>query len=75
MIEVLIDDQNTAAAEAIPEPVRSEVRALLQADAASRWLIGSNPRLGGRRPIDLVRAGRTREVLDALADEAAGGYA
>jgi hypothetical protein len=27
------------------------------------------------RPIDLLRAGRTQELLEAIADERAGGFA
>jgi len=43
--------------------------------AAERWLLGANPNLGDRRPIDLVRTGRVHEVLDAIANEQAGGFA
>jgi hypothetical protein len=48
---------------------------LYPAELAERWLLGMNPRLGARRPIDLLRAGRTQELLEAVADEWAGGFA
>jgi uncharacterized protein (DUF2384 family) len=35
-------------------------------EAAEEWLHGSNEVLEGARPIDLVRRGRTDEVLAAL---------
>jgi transcriptional regulator with XRE-family HTH domain len=43
--------------------------------AAEAWLIGLNPHLGDRRPIDLIRAGRAREVIGALAAERGGSFA
>jgi uncharacterized protein (DUF2384 family) len=57
------------------ELVLSGLLRLYPSDAAEAWLLGLNPRLGDRRPIDLVRAGRTQELLAAIADERAGGYA
>ncbi|MBS1843977.1 MAG: hypothetical protein JST53_06100 [Actinobacteria bacterium] len=57
------------------ELVLSSLLRLHPADAAERWLLGVNPRLGDRRPIDLVRHGRSQELLAAIADERAGGYA
>jgi uncharacterized protein (DUF2384 family) len=53
----------------------SNLRQLYSADTAALWLVGLNPHLGGRRPIDLLRVGREREVLDALAQERAGSFA
>jgi hypothetical protein len=44
-------------------------------EAAEAWLIGLNPHLGDRRPIDLIRAGRTRELIAALAAERGGSFA
>jgi uncharacterized protein (DUF2384 family) len=57
------------------ELVLSSLLRLYPPDAAEQWLLGLNPRLGDRRPIDLVRTGRTQELLGAIADERAGGYA
>ena len=48
---------------------------LYRAEAAERWLVGMNPSLGGRRPVDLIRRGQAREVLDAIANERAGSFA
>lgn len=44
-------------------------------EAAELWLRGVNPHLGDRRPIDLIRAGRAPELLDAIAQERAGSFA
>ncbi|WP_157139241.1 antitoxin Xre/MbcA/ParS toxin-binding domain-containing protein [Mycobacterium xenopi] len=44
------------------------------AEAAERWLVGMNPSLGGRRPVDLIRRGRAHEVLEAIANERAGSF-
>jgi uncharacterized protein (DUF2384 family) len=48
---------------------------LYSSEAAELWLQGVNPHLAGRRPIDLVRAGRSPELLDAIAQERAGSFA
>ncbi|WP_046301537.1 antitoxin Xre/MbcA/ParS toxin-binding domain-containing protein [Mycobacterium sp. UM_Kg27] len=42
---------------------------------AQRWLVGLNPNLGDRRPVDLIRRRQTRAVLDAIANERAGSFA
>src|SRR5258708_258651 len=44
-------------------------------DAALSWLFGVNPRLGDRRPIDLVRAGRAEELMRAIRAERADSFA
>src|SRR5258708_39549187 len=44
-------------------------------DAALSWLLGVNPRLGDRRPIDLVRAGRAEELMRAIRPERADSFA
>ena len=38
-------------------------------------LLGVNPHLRDRRPVDLIRGGNTRELLEAIEAEAAGSYA
>jgi uncharacterized protein (DUF2384 family) len=48
---------------------------LYSIETARRWLVGLNPYLGDRRPVDLIRRRRTREVLDAIANERAGSFA
>ncbi len=47
---------------------------LYPAEAAERWLVGANPSLG-ERPVDLIRRGQAREVLDAITSERAGSFA
>ena len=48
---------------------------LYDRDAALAWLFGINPTLGDRRPIDLIRAGRTEELMRALRAERADSFA
>jgi hypothetical protein len=48
---------------------------LYEPETVERWLFGVNPHLRNRRPIDLVRAGRTEELLAALRQERAGSFA
>src|ERR687897_1574149 len=51
------------------ELVWSSLLRLYDRQAALAWLFGINPRLGDRRPIDLVRAGRTEELMRAIRGE------
>src|SRR5204862_1096513 len=48
------------------ELVWSNLLRLYERDAALAWLFGLNPFLGDRRPIDLIRAGRTEELMRAI---------
>jgi uncharacterized protein (DUF2384 family) len=48
---------------------------LYDREAALAWLFGINPRLGDRRPIDLVRAGRAEELMRAIRAERADSFA
>lgn len=57
------------------ELVWSNALRLYERDAALAWLLGVNPHLGDRRPIDLVRAGRIEELMAALRAERAGSFA
>jgi transcriptional regulator with XRE-family HTH domain len=57
------------------ELIVSGLMRLYPAEAAELWLLGLNPHLGDRRPIDLIRAGRAQELLAALAAERSGGFA
>lgn len=57
------------------EYVLAEAERVFGASGARKWLRGLDPRLGGRRPGDLLREGRTHEVVRALAEHAAGSYA
>jgi len=42
---------------------------------ARKWLTGFNAHLGDRRPVDLLRQGRVRDVLVAIEAEETGAYA
>jgi uncharacterized protein (DUF2384 family) len=69
-----IDEANAQRVDLL-ELVMSSLLRLYSSDTAQLWLTGLNPYLGGRRPIDLVRAGHARELLDAIAQERAGSFA
>lgn len=69
-----IDELNAQRVDLL-ELVMSSLLRLYSAETAERWLDGVNPHLGGRRPIDLIRAGHARELLDAIAQERAGSFA
>ena len=51
------------------ELVWSNLLRLYERDAALAWLFGVNPVLGDRRPIDLIREGRTEELMRAIRAE------
>jgi transcriptional regulator with XRE-family HTH domain len=57
------------------EVAMSSLLRLYEPETAERWLFGANPHLRNRRPIDLIRLGRTPDVLAALRQERAGSYA
>jgi uncharacterized protein (DUF2384 family) len=69
-----IDETNAQRVDLL-ELVMSSLLRLYSPETAERWLQGVNPHLAGGRPIDLVRAGRGRELLDAIAQERAGSFA
>ena len=48
---------------------------IYEPDAARAWLLGMNPSLGDRRPIDLIRAGRAEELMRAIRAERADSFA
>ena len=57
------------------ELVWSNLLRLYERDAALAWLFGLNPALGDRRPIDLIRAGRTEELMRAIRAERSDTFA
>jgi uncharacterized protein (DUF2384 family) len=57
------------------ELVMSNLLRVYSVAVAERWLTGLNPGLGDRRPLDLIRRGQARELLDAIAAERAGSFA
>ncbi|HUZ78692.1 MAG TPA: antitoxin Xre/MbcA/ParS toxin-binding domain-containing protein [Chloroflexota bacterium] len=69
-----IDDENAERVDLL-ELVMASLLRLYTPTAAERWLEGANPVLGDRRPIDLIRRGSMRDVLDAIAGERAGNFA
>ena len=57
------------------ELVWSSLLRIYDREAAVAWLFGVNPTLGDRRPIDLIRAGRTEELMRAIRSERADSFA
>jgi hypothetical protein len=57
------------------ELVWANLLRLYEPEAALAWLFGINPVLGDRRPIDLVRAGRTEELMRAIRAERSDAFA
>jgi uncharacterized protein (DUF2384 family) len=57
------------------ELVWSSLLRIYEKEAALAWLFGVNPILGDRRPIDLVRSGRTEELMRAIRAERADSFA
>ena len=57
------------------ELVWSNLLRVYDPDAALAWLFGVNPRLGDRRPVDLVRSGRTEDLMRAIREERADSFA
>lgn len=68
-----VDPDNAEKVDALEHVMASLLR-LYEPEAAEAWLVGLNPHLGAR-PIDLVRAGRTSELLRAISAERSGAYA
>jgi len=48
---------------------------IYERDAALAWLEGMNPTLGDKRPIDLIRSGRTEELMRAIRAERSDTFA
>jgi hypothetical protein len=69
-----IDELNAERVDLL-ELVMSNLLRVYPLVAAERWLVGLNPSLGDRRPLDLIRRGQAHELLDAIATERAGSFA
>lgn len=69
-----IDDVNAERVDLL-ELVMANLLRLYPTAVAERWLVGLNPGLGQRRPLDLIRRGQAGELLQALASERAGSFA
>ena len=57
------------------ELVWASLLRIYERDAALAWLEGMNPTLGDRRPIDLIRLGRTEELMRAIRAERSDAFA
>jgi transcriptional regulator with XRE-family HTH domain len=57
------------------ELVWSNLLRLYNKEAALAWIFGLNPQLGDRRPIDLIRQGRTEELMRAIRAERSDSFA
>jgi len=57
------------------ELVWSNLLRLYDKQAALAWIFGLNPQLGDRRPIDLIRQGRTEELMRAIRAERSDSFA
>ena len=57
------------------ELVLSNLLRIYDRDAALSWLFGVNPLLGDRRPVDLIRMGRTEELMRAIRAERSDTFA
>ena len=57
------------------ELVWANLLRLYDREAALAWLFGINPALGDRRPVDLIRAGRTEELMRAIRAERSDSFA
>ena len=57
------------------ELVWSNVLRIYDREAALAWLFGVNPLLGDRRPVDLIRLGRTEELMRAIRAERSDTFA
>ena len=57
------------------ELVWSNLLRIYHPEAARSWLFGLNPNLGDRRPIDLIRVGKTEELMRAIRAERADSFA
>ncbi len=57
------------------ELVWSSLLRMYDPETARAWLLGLNPQLGDRRPIDLIHAGRAEELMRAIRAERADAYA
>jgi hypothetical protein len=68
-------DFNDAGRVDLLEFVVAKLSRIYEPGVVEKWLRGFNPRLGDRRPVDVIRAGGILDLLDVIADERAGGYA
>jgi hypothetical protein len=68
-------DINDAERVDLLEFVLASLSRIYEPEVVEKWLRGINPRLGDRRPVDVIRAGQIQDLLAVIADERAGGFA
>jgi uncharacterized protein (DUF2384 family) len=56
------------------ELVSANLRRVYEPEAVRAWLVGVNPQLGDRRPIDLLRVGKTEELMREIRAERADSF-
>ena len=54
--------------------VKQMLNAIVQGSEAERWLAAPNTMLGGARPVDKIRQGKTRQVIEVLTAVQEGIY-
>ena len=54
--------------------VKQMLSAIVQGGEAKRWLAAPNAMLGGARPVDKIRQGKTRQVIELLTTIQEGIY-
>jgi transcriptional regulator with XRE-family HTH domain len=69
-----IDPDNAERLDLLELAMSSLLR-LYEPATVEDWLFGLNPLLRDRRPIDVIRQGKTEELLGAIRQEAADSYA
>ncbi len=69
-----IDDLNAEKVDLL-ELAWSSLLRVYEPAAAREWLLGTNPDLGNRRPIDSIRSGKLEDVLRAIRAAQAESYA
>ena len=52
-----------------------KLQTLYRSETAEKWLLGVNAYLHDQRPLDFIKQGRFAEVLSAIEQTEAGGYA
>jgi transcriptional regulator with XRE-family HTH domain len=69
-----IDEDNAERLDLL-ELVMSALLRMYEPETAEHWLFGFNALLRNRRPIDVIRAGQTEDLLAAIRQERADSYA
>jgi transcriptional regulator with XRE-family HTH domain len=68
-----IDEDNADRLDLL-ELTISMLRRMYEPETVEDWLLGLNPHLRNRRPIDVIRLGAVEDLLAAIRQERAGSY-